>query len=83
MTKDEALKMAIDDAITKFINDILDDNDSDSTWQSYAVQSAEMIRNRVKNACKEALPQFKHPEDVKMYKANIKACKQLLDYYGG
>jgi len=32
---------------------------------------------------KEGLPQFKHPEDVKMYKRNIKACKQLLDYYGG
>jgi hypothetical protein len=53
----EALKMAIDDAITKFINEILDDNDSDSTWQSYAVQSAEMIRIRVKNACNEALEQ--------------------------
>lgn len=57
MTKDEALKKAIDDAITKFINEILNDNDSDSTWQSYAVQSAEMIRIRVKNACKEALKQ--------------------------
>ena len=32
---------------------------------------------------KEALPSFKHPDDVKMYKRNIKACKQLLDYYGG
>ena len=32
---------------------------------------------------KEALPKFKHPEDIKMYKANIKACKQLLNYYGG
>jgi len=31
---------------------------------------------------KEALPEFKHPDDIKMYKANIKACKQLLDYYG-
>jgi hypothetical protein len=55
MTKDEALKMAIDDAITKFINDVSDDNDSDSTWQSYAVQAAEMIRIRIQNACKEAL----------------------------
>lgn len=57
MTKDEALKMAIDDAITKFINDVSDDNDSDSTWQSYAVQAAEMIRIRIQNACKEALAQ--------------------------
>jgi hypothetical protein len=31
----------------------------------------------------EALLKFKHPDDVKMYKRNIKSCKQLLDYYGG
>jgi hypothetical protein len=31
----------------------------------------------------EALPKFKNLDDVKMYKRNIKACKQLLDYYGG
>ena len=41
-----------------------------------------LLRQELKSS-KEALPQFKHPEDVKMYKANIKACKQLLDYYGG
>lgn len=26
---------------------------------------------------------FTHPEDLKIFKRNIKACKQLLDYYGG
>jgi hypothetical protein len=41
-----------------------------------------LLRQELKSS-KEALPQFKHPEDVKMYKANIKACKQLLDNYGG
>jgi hypothetical protein len=30
----------------------------------------------------KALPTFKHPEDVEMYENNIKACKQLLNYYG-
>lgn len=24
-----------------------------------------------------------HPDDVKQYKKNIKACKVLLEYYGG
>jgi len=41
-----------------------------------------LLQQELKNS-KEALPKFKHPEDVKMYKRNIKACKVLLDYYGG
>ncbi len=41
-----------------------------------------LLQQELKNS-KEALPKFKHPDDVKMYKRNIKACKVLLDYYGG
>lgn len=41
-----------------------------------------LLQRELKESQK-ALLQFKHPEDVKMYKNNIKACKQLLNYYGG
>lgn len=41
-----------------------------------------LLQRELKESIK-ALPTFKHPEDVKMYKSNIKACKQLLNYYGG
>ena len=31
----------------------------------------------------ECLAEFDNPKDVELYQNNIKACKQLLDYYGG
>lgn len=41
-----------------------------------------LLKRELKDS-QEALPKFKHPGDIKMYKRNIKACKVLLDYYGG
>lgn len=41
-----------------------------------------LLQKELKNS-EECLDTFTHPDDIKMYKRNIKACKQLLDYYGG
>lgn len=41
-----------------------------------------LLQKELKDS-QEVLPKFRHPDDVKMYKRNIKACKHLLDYYGG
>ena len=42
-----------------------------------------LLRNELKNSEEFLKPVQQHPDDVKQYKKNIKACKVLLDYYGG
>ena len=42
-----------------------------------------LLRNELKNSEKFLQSVQQHPDDVKQYKKNIKACKVLLDYYGG
>jgi hypothetical protein len=42
-----------------------------------------LLRNELKNSEEFLQSVQQHPDDVKQYKKNIKACKVLLDYYGG
>ena len=42
-----------------------------------------LLRNELKSSEKYLKTVQQHPDDVKQYKKNIKACKVLLDYYGG
>jgi len=42
-----------------------------------------LLRNELKNSKEYLQIVQQHPDDVKQYKKNIKACKVLLDYYGG
>jgi hypothetical protein len=42
-----------------------------------------LLRNELKNSVEFLQSVQQHPDDVKQYKKNIKACKVLLDYYGG
>ena len=42
-----------------------------------------LLRNELKNSEKFLQSVQQHPDDVKQYKKNIKACKVLLEYYGG
>ena len=42
-----------------------------------------LLRNELKNGEEFLQSVQQHPDDVKQYKKNIKACKVLLDYYGG
>jgi hypothetical protein len=42
-----------------------------------------LLRNELKNSEEFLQSVQQHPDDVKQYKKNIKACKVLLEYYGG
>jgi hypothetical protein len=42
-----------------------------------------LLRNELKNSEEFLQSVQQHPDDVKQYKKNIKACKVLVDYYGG
>ena len=42
-----------------------------------------LLRNELKNSEEFLQTVQQHPDDVKQYKKNIKACKILLKYYGG
>jgi hypothetical protein len=42
-----------------------------------------LLRNELKNSEEFLQTVQQHPDDVKQYKKNIKACKVLLKYYGG
>jgi hypothetical protein len=42
-----------------------------------------LLRNELKNSVEFLQSVQQHPDDVKQYKKNIKACKVLLKYYGG
>jgi hypothetical protein len=42
-----------------------------------------LLRNELKNSEEFLQSVQQHPDDVKQYKKNIKACKLLLEYYGG
>jgi hypothetical protein len=42
-----------------------------------------LLRKELKNSEEYLQSVQQHPDDVKQYKKNIKACKVLLDYYGG
>lgn len=61
---------------------VFDTDDNELVLDLMANIFVGLLRQELKDS-QEALPKFKHPDDVKMYKRNIKACKQLLDYYGG
>ena len=42
-----------------------------------------LLRNELKNSEEFLQSVQQHPDDVKQYKKNIKACKVLVEYYGG
>lgn len=42
-----------------------------------------LLRKELKNSEEFIRDNPWHPDDVKQYKKNIKACKVLLEYYGG
>jgi hypothetical protein len=42
-----------------------------------------LLRHELKNSEEYLQIVQQHPDDVKQYKKNIKACKVLLKYYGG
>jgi len=42
-----------------------------------------LLRNELKNSEEFLQSVQQHPDDMKQYKKNIKACKVLLEYYGG
>jgi hypothetical protein len=42
-----------------------------------------LLRHELKNSTEFLESVRQHPDDVKQYKKNIKACKVLLEYYGG